>query len=955
MINVDEEISLAYLLDPAFQLVNTAGKPLTDGWLEVYIHGTRNKYYCYKDWDKEFLHPFKIPLDSLGSNIVLASPAHAYDIYVYNKFGSLIMSRYNIVPVTGDGTVIKDVVNIKSVDGTVTVNSSDQTNWDLSIKDTVDKVNQNTQDISGVKVELSNHKEEINNLTVTVNNHTTQIGQIQEDIVGIESTVANKKDRQPELNFAGSATKTIKKITQYPNGELNVEFEDIDLPQEVPNVDITSADSSVNITTSVDAGTNTKTFDLSVNVEDAPTFGRFVANNGLTLTKTEGNMTLSSDGKIQLKKGKGYHFTIRGNYYNDTLTNNLLDISFIEYSRNETIPIIVDGTLSTSQAQPFEISFDVAQRTSDLNYGIAFSGLTSNGHITGLRVEVHDINSVSVNGGGSGGSGKTYTGIEPVNVDNDNNTIEVDIMQGASSGNDGKSGIVPKPLAGQDNHVLTGNGKWMHRLGDAPADGNLYGQKNGTWQQVHDIVTQTSTEIAIFQVNKANKFVTVYKDNTVNELNIPSFNSFISSHSNHIRLFHLPNGMLAASNGAINKSYPSFPDVVTSNNDAYTISSLFPTIIYTGISVVYSHDDTIYFGTINEDNNNNTPIYLLSYDRYTGNKSIIWSSEIDTNLKGFSSVQYIDDTFFISYFNEGTTNVYKIIAVRNGLVTELCRNSSLINGVIKVNNHYIAFNRTEYNIYDLDLNYVETRKFSKDVNCVRLIDLQHNSSLVCTQIGTLIRINDDFSYDLVSLPNTSNMAFRSISYVTEDNIAYFNGVRDYISTVFAVNIDNLNVISTNVYNDTIATNCRTSVVYRALQQTLQVQSDWNEHNVNSPAYINNKPDFDWKDISNSVTKNISSGSYSVLYNPALKMVSIDFKIDLFDITSTDYIDILTLNNNLYKPTFTNIACSCYAILSNGSTDSLTCIAFVDNTGKMKMKFNSVNIIANISIHVMYTV
>ena len=215
---------------------------------------------------------------------------------------------------------------------------------------------------------------------------------------------AKKKDKQNELNFNGSSTKTVKKITQYPNGELNVEFADIDLPQSVPNVEITSVDSSVNITASVDAVTNTKTFDLSVNVEDAPTFGRFVANNGLTLTKTEGNMTLSSVGKIQLKKGKGYHFTIRGNYYNDTLYNDLRDISFIEYSRNETIPIIVDGTLSTSQAQPFEISFDVAQRTSDLNYGIAFSGLTSNGHITGLRVEVHDINSVSVSGG-SGGSG----------------------------------------------------------------------------------------------------------------------------------------------------------------------------------------------------------------------------------------------------------------------------------------------------------------------------------------------------------------------------------------------------------------------------------------------------------------------------------------------------------------------------------------------------------------------
>lgn len=97
MINDLDIVQWAYLLDPAFQLVNSAGKPLTDGWIEVYYHGTRNKYYCASDFDGT-LHPFKIPLDSLGSNIVLASPAYAYDIYVYNKFGSLVMSRYNVSP-----------------------------------------------------------------------------------------------------------------------------------------------------------------------------------------------------------------------------------------------------------------------------------------------------------------------------------------------------------------------------------------------------------------------------------------------------------------------------------------------------------------------------------------------------------------------------------------------------------------------------------------------------------------------------------------------------------------------------------------------------------------------------------------------------------------------------------------------------------------------------------------
>ena len=367
-----------YLISPTFQFMNVSGKPLVDGYINLYVSGTRSKYYAFSDFEGT-LHPFNIPLNALGSAVILVSPAHSYDIYVYNSVGTLQMSRYNITPATGEGTVITDVTTITSKDGTVDITANSSTDYDLSIATKIAELKAYTDQAKNDAIESAN--------------------------TAITDLNNKKKDKQTELTFDGSATKTVKKITQYPNGELNVEFADIDLPQEVPNVDITSKDSSVNITESVDAVTNTKTFDLSVNVEDAPTFGRFVANNGLTLTKTEGNMTLSSDGKIQLKKGKGYHFTIRGNYYNDTLYNDLRDISFIEFSRNETIPIIVDGTLSTSQAQPFEISFDVAQRTSDLNYGIAFSGLTSNGHITGLRVEVHDINSVSVSGGGGGTGG----------------------------------------------------------------------------------------------------------------------------------------------------------------------------------------------------------------------------------------------------------------------------------------------------------------------------------------------------------------------------------------------------------------------------------------------------------------------------------------------------------------------------------------------------------------------
>ena len=376
------------------QFQNKNGSNLVSGKVYIYYQGRTALATTYHDEEGTVVNSNPVLLDNNGRATVFANTIYSYTIVVCDYYGKELFSQD--ITLHDAISTAKDVIVIGS-DGTIKVDTTTLPNgvqYDLSV----------FTDIIATKKSVDDVKTDLNNLTGKVDNHTTQIEQIQEDINGIDSSLAKKKDKQNELNFNGSATKTIKKITQYPNGELNVEFADIDLPQSVPNVEITSADNSVKITETTDVQTNTKKFDLSANIEDAPTFGRFIANNGLTLTKTEGNMTLSSDGKIQLKKGKGYHFTIRGNYYNDTLYNDLRDISFIEYSRNETIPIIVDGTLSTEQAQPFEISFDVAQRTSDLNYGIAFSGLTSNGHITGLRVEVHDINSVSVNGG-SGGSG----------------------------------------------------------------------------------------------------------------------------------------------------------------------------------------------------------------------------------------------------------------------------------------------------------------------------------------------------------------------------------------------------------------------------------------------------------------------------------------------------------------------------------------------------------------------
>ena len=132
MITRDDELKWAYLLDPCFELTNSAGKPLTGGWIELYVSGTRNKYYAASDWSGT-LHPFQIPLDSLGSNIVLVNPSIALDVYVYNRFGNLIMSRYNVTPAAGGGGTITPIT-ITSSDETINIAVSGNT-YDLSVMD----------------------------------------------------------------------------------------------------------------------------------------------------------------------------------------------------------------------------------------------------------------------------------------------------------------------------------------------------------------------------------------------------------------------------------------------------------------------------------------------------------------------------------------------------------------------------------------------------------------------------------------------------------------------------------------------------------------------------------------------------------------------------------------------------------------------------------------------------
>lgn len=384
-------MALRALWDVTQQFQNKNGSNLTSGKIYIYYQGRTALATTYHDEDGTVVNSNPVLLDNNGRATAFADPIYSYTIVVCDYYGKELFSQD--ITLHDAISTAEDVV-VLGTDGTVLVDRTELPNgvqYDLSV---------NT-DIIATKEDVSDLEDEIND------------------------KLDDKKDKQTALTFNGAATKTVKKITQNANGEMNVEFEDIDLPPEVPNVEITSEDNSIQVTESTDVQTNTKTFDLSVNVDDPLECGQFRATNvtgQAQLAKIKGNLDLSNYA-IKLKKGNSYHFTVRGSYVANSATNTYNTITYIEYSSFNGINVNVDNTITDSQY--FEISYDIYNYSNTGDYNIAFSAISS-GKVSELWVEVHNLNGVSING--SGGGGTSYDAGDAIDLTND--TISVKYGKG---------------------------------------------------------------------------------------------------------------------------------------------------------------------------------------------------------------------------------------------------------------------------------------------------------------------------------------------------------------------------------------------------------------------------------------------------------------------------------------------------------------------------------------------
>ena len=191
-------MALQYLFDPNKQFQSIGGVNEVGGFLRVYLNGTDDRAVTYRNFDGGLNEP-DIVLDTYGRSVVIVDDTKTYRLEVYNRLGGLMwtISNYKAQGGSGGGSGAQVVV-----------------------EGTIGEIDVYENTVGGIKYFIASLssvvKNAIDSLTSAVN--------------GLAVSLGSKKELQIPKSFSGSTTKTPTSITQNENGEMDVNFEDIEFP-----------------------------------------------------------------------------------------------------------------------------------------------------------------------------------------------------------------------------------------------------------------------------------------------------------------------------------------------------------------------------------------------------------------------------------------------------------------------------------------------------------------------------------------------------------------------------------------------------------------------------------------------------------------------------------------------------------------------------------------------------
>ena len=437
-------MALQYLLAPTFQFINTAGKPLSGGaYMEVYVHGTRTKYFCASDFDGT-LHPFRIPLDSLGSNIVLANDTGSYDVYAYNRYGTLMMSRYNVKPGAGGGIG----GTITSTDGSIDIHP---TNYgvDLSVPE------QQQSDWNEFRTDRPSYIRNKPNLLLKADRVS---GAVSGDLAGLDGngnlvdSGISKDDLKAAISSAGSSIQgvSIDGTALTPDAN-NV----VDIPLATTSADgAMSADDKAKLD-GIASGAEVNVIE-TVKVNDIP----------LKVTDKTVNIDLSGKADKAVPSAKG-------NLAGLGETGNLIDSGIP--GTLDSAPTENSGNLVTSGAV-FNAMGGKADKVTGATPG-NFAGLDSNGNLVDSGKKASDFKTKQAAVSDPTASGNTISFIDTISQDANGEitatkkTVTVDSTYSSAGTNPVNGKAVAAAIGGLDVSSVGGDGKYISAISET--DGKI--------------------------------------------------------------------------------------------------------------------------------------------------------------------------------------------------------------------------------------------------------------------------------------------------------------------------------------------------------------------------------------------------------------------------------------------------------------------------------------------------
>lgn len=377
--------SLAYLLDPAFQVESVAGKPLVGGYAEVFLAGTNSKVITCQDFDGTN-NPFRIPLKNDGRAIILVQPQNHYDIYFYDSYGNLAFSRLNVIPAVGGELHLegKKLTNIRNDDGTLDVS-----------------LNAASQNLN----------------TYTINSNHTPLGvesplYFKEDteesvVIGLDESIIDEKVAEAAKGFATSAdiaaaVAAEAQIRSTNDNTINQKAEQAKTKADAVDTYVKEHEAEWSKGTTYTAGANINI--NAQNVISGKDWSGEIAAVGAVAEGKQDKLTAGSNIKIENntisvtgEMGKIYTGVGTINVNN---TKNEISIDDSGYAKSSDLTGKQDKLTNAQLSAISSVSGKQDKLTAGTNIGI-------NGNVISVTGEL----------------GKTYTGENYVNVNNDTNKI----------------------------------------------------------------------------------------------------------------------------------------------------------------------------------------------------------------------------------------------------------------------------------------------------------------------------------------------------------------------------------------------------------------------------------------------------------------------------------------------------------------------------------------------------